>query len=130
MTIAIGWKPVATLNRGAIMTVKKHDLASIATIVIFAAVLVYTFMTGDPALLGRLLKTQENVTAAPALDEPQDGEIVTVEIANDGDIIEHSERLRLQGSIEFTGKKGDRLVLQRHGDAWVEIGRYFVGEDM
>jgi len=112
------------------MTVKKHDLASIATIVIFVAVLVYTFMTGDPALLGRLLKTQEKVTSAPALDEPQDGEIITVKIANDGDIIEHSDKLRLEGAIEFTGKKGDKLVLQRDGDAWVEIGRYFVGEDM
>jgi len=108
------------------MAIKKHDTASIATIVMLIAGLIYTFVSGDAELLGRLLKTQESVTSAPAWDEPQDGEIITVEIANDGDIIEHSDKLRLQGSIEFTGKKGDRLVLQRRGDAWIEIGRHFV----
>jgi len=108
------------------MTVKKHDAGSIATIIMLIAGLVYFFVTGDPALLGRVLETKEGITAAPALEDPQEGEVVTIEIANDGDIIQHSDTLQLEGSIEFTGKKGDKLVLQRHGDAWVEIGRHFV----
>ena len=44
--------------------------------------------------------------------------------------LSNGSNIRLEGAIEFTGKKGDKLVLQRDGDAWVEIGRYFVGEDM
>jgi len=108
------------------MTIKKHDIGSIITIVSLLVGLVYFFATGDPALLGRLLETKEDITTAPALDEVQDGEVITIEIANDGDIIEHGDKLRLAGATEFTGKKGDRLVLQRRGDAWIEIGRHFV----
>ncbi len=108
------------------MAVKKHDAGSIAAIVMLVAVLIYSFMSGNAELLGRLLQTQERVTVLPAWDEPQEGEIVTIVIATDGDVIKHSSSVHLQGAIEFTGMKDDKLVLQMTNGVWSEIGRHLI----
>jgi len=110
---------------------KKHDAIGIGTIVLLIVGLLYSWLFGDvETILGRLLETTSDVTLAPEWDqEPEEGEIVTLTIKDDGDIIKHSDTVRLQGDIEFTGKKDDKLVLQRQEGIWTEIGRYFAADE-
>jgi hypothetical protein len=105
---------------------KKLAINSISGVVILAVVLVYALVTDDEALLGRLVETVVSETLLPALDDATNEEIITIKIANDGDIIKHGRGMSLAGELDFTGQKGDTLVFQKQGDFWIEIGRYLV----
>lgn len=101
---------------------KKHDIASVGSIVILAAVFAYSILTGNDALIGKIIETAIEETTAPSL-EGEDGEIITLVIANDGDTIKHTDNQQLMGNLDFTGNKGDSIVLQKQNGVWVEIGR-------
>jgi hypothetical protein len=104
---------------------KKHDMTFIGSIVILAIALVWALVTGDDALVGRIIETALEETIAPSL-EGEDGEVITLTIANDGDMVKHTDNQQLIGGIDFTGVKGDSIVLQKQDGVWVEIGRRLV----
>jgi hypothetical protein len=92
-------------------------------LIVLAAVLIYGLVTNDDVLLGRLVETAVNEALLPTIGEAEEGEIITVKIANDGDIVRHGNGMSLEGELDFKGKKGDTLVFQRQGDTWVQIGK-------
>ncbi len=58
------------------------------------------------------------------LDEVDDGTVKAVEFSLDDTLLEHSESVELMGELDFTGLKGDMIVLRKADGKWVEIGRY------
>ncbi|MHC4608632.1 MAG: hypothetical protein ACYTAF_17125 [Planctomycetota bacterium] len=84
------------------MNVKKPIVNSISGIVVIVAVLVYSLVTGDEALLGRLVETILRETALPPIDDAVEQEIITIKIANDGDVVKHGDGISLAGETDFT----------------------------
>jgi hypothetical protein len=58
------------------------------------------------------------------LDEVDDGAVKAVEFSADDTLLEHGEKVELMGELNFTGLKGDMIVLRKTDGKWVEIGRY------
>lgn len=57
------------------------------------------------------------------LDEVDDGTVKAVEFT-DGAELKHSDKVDLMGELDFSGLKGDMIVLRKTDGKWVEIGRY------
>jgi hypothetical protein len=102
---------------------------SIGMVIVAVLAIVYSLLTGDATLLGRLVETTLAETATAPQGDYKEDEIITLRIANDGDVIRHGGDIRLNGDIHFTGKAGDLIVLQRRDGVWTEIGRHLVEED-
>lgn len=73
-------------------------------------------------MIGKLIGTiLEETTTVPA-ESSRDGEIMTLIISNDGDTLLHSHKLQLAGGLDFQGKKGDAIIMQKMDGIWVQIG--------
>lgn len=57
------------------------------------------------------------------LDEVDNGTVKAVEFA-DGAELKHSDKVELMGELNFTGLKGDMIIVRKTDGKWVEIGRY------
>jgi len=57
------------------------------------------------------------------LDEVEEGTVRAVKF-EDGAELKHSEKVELMGELDFTGLKGDMLILRKTDGKWVEIWRY------
>ena len=108
------------------MRVKQVAKYNIGTVVALIAAAIFVFLTGDESLIGIIVDTEFREATVPSLEEAAEGEIITLRIGSDGDTIKHTAQLQLSGGIDFTGKKGDSIILQKQDGVWVEIGRRLV----
>jgi hypothetical protein len=58
------------------------------------------------------------------LEEVDEGTVKAVEFSADDVLLEHSDKVKLQGELSFTGLKGDMIILRKTDGKWVEIGKY------
>ena len=108
------------------MQVKKLAGQSVSGIVMLIAMVVYSIMTGNEQLIGKLMETALEETVSVSDEGSRDGEIRTIKIAKDGDTIISSDKLQLEGGLDFTGKKGDAVIVQKIDGVWVQIGKRLV----
>lgn len=108
------------------MKAKKIAGHSVSGIVVLIASLLISILTGNEQMIGKLIGTVLDETiAVPAVDS-QDGEIMTLVISEDGDTLLHSDKLQLEGGLDFTGKKGDAIMVQKMNGVWVQIGKRLI----
>lgn len=107
---------------------KAKNLAghSVSGIVVLIASFVISFLTGNEEIIGKLIETVLEETVAIPVESSQDGEIMTIKIAKDGDTILNSDKIELAGGLDFTGMKGDAIILQRIDGVWVQIGKRLI----
>jgi len=108
------------------MKAKKIAGHSISGIVVLVLTIAISFLTENEAIIGKLIETVLSETAAVATQDSQDGEIRTLVVAKDGDTILNSDKLQLAGGLDFTGIKGDAIILQKMDGVWVQIGKRLV----
>ena len=103
---------------------------SVSGIVVLVLMLVISVLTGDEEqtqkLLGIVFETAFQNTTTVTDDPAEDGEIATLVIANDGDTIYNSDKLELAGGLDFTGLKGDAIIMQKIDGVWVQIGKRLI----
>jgi len=58
------------------------------------------------------------------LEQVEEGTVKAVEFSADDSLLEHSDKVDLMGELDFTGLKGDMIIVRKTGDKWVEIARY------
>ena len=110
------------------MQPKKIAGQSVSGIIVLVVVVVVGFLTGNEELIGKIIKTALDETLTVAAENVQEGEVMTIVISNTGDTILNSDQMKLEGGLDFTGKKGDSITLQRIDGVWVEIGKHLVEE--
>jgi len=108
------------------MKVKKIAGHSISGIVVLVLTIAISFLTENEEIIGKLIETVLSETATVATQDSQDGEIRTLVIAKDGDTILNSGKLMLAGGLDFTGIKGDAILLQKMDGVWVQIGKRLI----
>jgi len=99
---------------------------SVSGIVVLILTIVLSFLAEDPEMIGKLIETVLDETGHVTDQGSQDGEIRTLIIAKDGDTLLHSDKLRLSGGLDFTGLKGDAIILQKIDGNWVQIGKRLI----
>jgi hypothetical protein len=58
------------------------------------------------------------------LEEVDEGTVKAIEFNADDTVLEHSDKVELQGELSFTGLKGDMIIVRKTDGKWVEIGKY------
>ena len=109
------------------MQAKKIAGYNVSGVVVLVITIVLRLLSGDDAIIGRLIETALQETHTVVAEDAKENEIITIVVANDGDIIRNSDGVRLAGGIHFRGKKGDRIVLQKQDDGvWLQIGKHLI----
>lgn len=112
------------------MEIKKVASNSIGGIGVLLVVLVIGFLTGNEEMIDRLIETVLRETLVVPVENAADDTKTTLMIANDGDTLRNTSVMQLMGGLDFTGKQGDTITFQKHGNVWVETARTLVGERM
>ena len=58
------------------------------------------------------------------LEEVDEGSIRAIEFSDDDSLLKHSDKVELMGELNFTGLKGDMIIVRKTDGKWVEIARY------
>ena len=94
---------------------------SVSGIVVLIASLLISILTGNEQMIGKLIGTALNETIDVPAENAQEGEVMTLVISKDGDIILNSEKIQLAGGLDFQGKKGDAIMFQMVNGVWVQF---------
>ena len=77
--------------------------------------------------LTELLLETDSTDSLDMLGDGEDGDIKVIKFDRDLLTIEHSDRIQLQGDVDFDGKVGDVLVFRYEDGVWKEFSRHLVG---
>lgn len=100
-----------------------HSVSGIVVLII--SVLLNT-LTGNEQVIGKLIGTILEETTTVPVESSDDGEIMTLVISEDGDILLNSDKLQLEGGLDFRGMKGDAIMIQKMDGVWVQIGKRLI----
>jgi len=108
------------------MQAKKIASHSWSGAVVLVVSLVVSFLTGNEQMIGQIIGTVLQETVIVPDEDSQDGEIRTLVISQDGDTLLNSDKLQLAGGLDFTGLKGDAIIVQKMDGVWVQIGKRLI----
>lgn len=99
---------------------------SVSGIVVLIISVLLNILTGNEQVIGKLIGTILEETTTVPVESSDDGEIMTLVISEDGDILLNSDKLQLEGGLDFRGMKGDAIIIQKMDGVWVQIGIHLV----
>lgn len=99
---------------------------SVSGIVVLIISVLLNILTGNEQVIGKLIGTILEETTTVPVESSDDGEIMTLVISEDGDILLNSDKLQLEGGLDFRGMKGDAIMIQKMDGVWVQIGKRLI----